>query len=198
MEIIYKDILKAVCAGVAISIGCVAYLSTGSALTFPIGLFIVCTFGFNLFTGKVCFAKLKHAPYLVVCLVFNLLSAFLMGYIIRLCKPNLIDIAVNITSDKLNEGLALIPLAILCNVLIFVAVSLYRNETSTVVGVFGLYLSTAIFVMCGFEHCVANAFYFGLANKITFRTISYLLINIIFNAVGGILSDKIVKYLRIS
>lgn len=46
--------------GMCIAIGGAAFLSVDSkplgALFFTVGLFMVCTFGFNLFTGKICWA----------------------------------------------------------------------------------------------------------------------------------------------
>ena len=195
---IVKYILSSVFAGIAISIGCIVYLTSGLAWAFPIGLFIVCTFGLNLFTGKVCFSKLKDAPYLAVCIIFNEIAAFSTGYIFSFCKTPLMKVAKGLVSVKYNSGyFNLIILAILCNVLIFVAVGTYFSENLlSIVRLFGLYFSTVIFVLCGFEHCVANAFYFGLAREISLHSVIYLILNIIFNAVGGVFSYRIIGFIH--
>ncbi len=48
---------KAAAAGVSISIGATVYLACESrllgAMLFTIGLFVICAFGLNLFTGKI-------------------------------------------------------------------------------------------------------------------------------------------------
>lgn len=192
-----KLILASISAGISISIGCIAFLSSGLPWTFPIGLFIVCSFNLMLFTGKICYAESDDIGNMLVCLLFNVLASLGMGFLIRYSKPVLIPRAVEMVNAKLNEGLALIPLAILCNVLIFVAVESYKREDlSPVIRLFGLYFATAIFVTCGFEHCVANAFYIGLAGNIGWKSISYLAVNAIFNAVGGITAHRVATTCR--
>ena len=49
-----------------------------------------------------------------------------------------------------------------------------------------LYLGVVVFIICGFEHCVANMFYFTLAGVWSIETIKYLLVMTLGNAVGGI------------
>ena len=55
-----KEFLLGILAGLSISIGCIAFLSSGDkiigSLFFVIGLFMILNFNFNLFTGKVCYA----------------------------------------------------------------------------------------------------------------------------------------------
>ena len=56
-----KTFVLAVLAGISIGLGGLVFLSVddrviGAAL-FTIGLFTVCTFGLNLYTGKVCYSN---------------------------------------------------------------------------------------------------------------------------------------------
>ena len=55
-----KKFSSAVLAGICIGIGGCAFLSLESkligALFFTVGLFTICTFRLDLFTGKVCYA----------------------------------------------------------------------------------------------------------------------------------------------
>ena len=56
---IVKTFIKAIVAGMFIGIGGSAFLMienkvVGSVM-FAVGLFAICTMGFNLFTGKVCY-----------------------------------------------------------------------------------------------------------------------------------------------
>ena len=58
-----KLFVSSVLGGVCIGLGGVAYLSLenrlAGALFFTVGLFTICTFGFHLFTGKVCYVFQK-------------------------------------------------------------------------------------------------------------------------------------------
>ena len=62
-----NDFLMAVLAGAAISIGGTVFLSLDNkvlgALFFCVGLFMVCTLGLNLYTGKVCYLPGKKWDY---------------------------------------------------------------------------------------------------------------------------------------
>ena len=54
-----KLFVSSVLGGACIGLGGVAYLSLENRLAgelfFTVGLFTICTFGFHLFTGKVCY-----------------------------------------------------------------------------------------------------------------------------------------------
>ena len=65
--VFWKSILSGCLAGAAIALGGTAFLSLENkvlgALFFCIGLFSVCTMGFKLFTGKVCYVFEKDKSY---------------------------------------------------------------------------------------------------------------------------------------
>ena len=44
-----------------------------------------------------------------------------------------------------------------------------------------------MFILAGFEHSIANMFYFGAANMLNLQSIGYLCIVILGNAIGGML-----------
>ena len=58
-----KLFVSSALGGACIGLGGVAYLSLenrlAGALFFTVGLFTICTFGFHLFTGKVCYVFQK-------------------------------------------------------------------------------------------------------------------------------------------
>jgi formate/nitrite transporter FocA (FNT family) len=118
-----------------------------------------------------------------------------MGIIISYTKPGLVEQAQTMVTNKLNEGFAIIPLAMLCNAMIFVAVSCWTVSVSPAVRVFGLVFATMVFVYCGFEHCIANAFYFGLGRNACslLSAILFLLANAMWNGVGGIIARRILE-----
>ena len=65
--------LKSILAGLFIGIGGIAYLSVenkvvGAAL-FAVGLFTICTLGYNLYTGKLCYILDSDKKRKLPCLV---------------------------------------------------------------------------------------------------------------------------------
>ena len=88
-----NDFLMAVLAGAAISIGGTVFLSLDNkvlgALFFCLGLFMVCTLGLNLYTGKVCYLPGKKWDYVgFVGLVWlgNLVGAEIVALLLKLTR----------------------------------------------------------------------------------------------------------------
>ena len=57
-------------------------------------------------------------------------------------------------------------------------------------------LGVIVFILCGFEHCIANMYYFSVANIWNLNTLLYLLIMILGNSLGGMLiplCNKVIK-----
>lgn len=196
------DFLKAIPAGVCIAIGGLAYLSCVNkivgALFFTVGLFTILTFNFNLFTGKVCYAfenKPKYILNLFGIWCGNLVGAVCTGLFLRLTRlSSLTEKCLSVANIKLADGLASVfILAVLCNVLIFVAVHGFKNFKGELVRVLALFFGVSVFVLCGFEHCVANMFYFTFAGVWNFKTFGYLLIMTFGNICGGILAWAVAK-----
>lgn len=188
MKETFKIFISSIWAGIAISIGGIAFLCTKQAIFFPIGLLIVCSYQLYLFTGKIPYAKIHDIPKLIFVFIGNAVGASLMGVAFRYVKPSLTVSAMEICMNKLSEGWKIIPLAMLCNVMIFIAVDFFKTEDILpMFRVFVLWMATTTFVICGFEHCVANAFYFSLAGLFNLNVLIYLVTNMIWNAIGGIL-----------
>ena len=45
----------------------------------------------------------------------------------------------------------------------------------------------AVFILCGFEHCVANMYYFSVAGMWSWKTLGWVLMMTLGNSVGGVL-----------
>ena len=181
-----------VLAGVMISIGCTVSLSVGGgipgALLFSVGLLGICVLQYSLFTGKVCYAKKEDTLRILFILIGNLIGTVGMGFLVRLVKPGLIEAAGTLSENKLAESWHVIILGILCNMLIYVAVEGFKREQHSAAGALLLVLCVMVFILCGFEHSIANSFYLTLGGKIgEARTWVWLIMNILGNAVGGLL-----------
>ena len=57
-----------------------------------------------------------------------------------------------------------------------------------------IFLCVIVFILCGFEHSIANMYYFSIAGLWGSKAFLYLLIMVLGNTVGGVfipLCDKI-------
>ncbi len=189
------DFVKAIPAGFFIALAGLAYLCCESkvvgALFFTVGLFCILVFNLNLFTGKICYAftaKPKYVFNLFAIWCGNFVGASGTGLFIRLIRlSSLIEKCTSIANAKLNDGLfSVFILAILCNILIFISVHGFNNFKSDLVRVIALFFGVSVFVLCGFEHCVANMFYFTFAGVWSAKAFGYLLIMTLGNIIGGI------------
>lgn len=188
--------LNAVLAGIAIAIGGVVYLSCDSkfvgASLFAVGLLAVCTLGLNLFTGKVCYVLDNKPAYLLEVLLIwlgNLAGTTLTGLLIRCTRlTGVAEKAYALCQVKLGDSLiSIFILAIFCNILIYLAVENYKNNPHEIGKYMAIYLGVVVFIMAGFEHCVANMFYFAVGGCWSGKTLLYLVVMTLGNTVGGLI-----------
>jgi formate/nitrite transporter FocA (FNT family) len=97
--------------------------------------------------------------------------------------------ALTICATKLLETIPKIfILSILCGMLMQYAVSNFAKTNN----IFVITFCIVVFIVCGFEHCIANMFYFAIANKLfSLQTLGYLIVNIFGNSVGGIIANRL-------
>lgn len=192
-----KTFVYGILAGISIAIGGTAFLSVESkalgALLFTVGLFTICTFGFSLFTGKVCYVFERDRDYAIdlpIIWLGNLCGTWLTAFVESQTRagPALAERAQSLCRVKLDDGLlSIFILAVLCNLLIFIAVDGYNKNPHELGKYLSLFFGVTVFILCGFEHCVANMYYFSMAGMWSMRTLGYVLIMTFGNAVGGVL-----------
>lgn len=187
-----RTITRAILAGAMIGTGGMAFLTVrGGALgafLFSIGLLSVFIGGFDLFTGKVSKIDISGIPRLLLILVGNFVGATITGIIFRaIASPDTINFAMDICDRKLLEGWKVILLGALCNVLIYMAC-----ETKDTIRII---LCVMVFILAGFEHSIANMFYFGVVSNVMpgWEVLRYLGMNVLGNAIGGILIFRLSK-----
>ncbi len=193
----YVDFLiKGFYAGILISIGGIAYLAIENKIVgsfiFSFGLLTICIYSFNLFTGKVGYVlvnKINYIIELLISLVGNFLGTFAVGSLMRLTRfTNYIDTATNIVNTKLNDNiLSIFILSIMCGMIMYIAVNNYKKETDVVGKYIAIFMGVMAFILCGFEHCVANMFYFSIAGIFSLKVFCYLLVMILGNSIGSII-----------
>ncbi|MBO4572559.1 MAG: formate/nitrite transporter family protein [Clostridia bacterium] len=206
MKNLLKDLLLAVMAGLSISIGCIAFLSSGDkaigAAAFAVGLFMVVNFKFNLFTGKVCYSLDNKPSYILRLLIIwvgNLIGALAVAGLMRLTRfDGLIETCKTIVAAKLGGSyLSSFVLGIFCNILIYLAVHGYSRFENSVAKFAALFFGVFIFVFCGFEHCVADMFYLAFAGSFTAESLFFLLFVTLGNIVGGLLLPAVDKLVNL-
>ena len=191
-----KTFVGGILAGISIAIGGTVFLSLDNkvlgALFFTVGLFAVCTFGFNLYTGKVCYVfdnDREYALGLPVIWLGNLCGAFLTAAAERATRigPALAEKAAALCSVKLGDGpVSIFLLSVFCNVLIWLAVEGFKNNPHPAGKYLSLFFGVAVFILCGFEHCVANMYYFSMAGMWRWKTLGWVLVMTAGNSVGGV------------
>lgn len=198
-----KILVRAILAGVMISIGGTIYLVLENkmlgAFLFSIGLYAICSFGLNLYTGKIGYVIDNKPKYLIelgITLLGNLIGTIGCGYLLFLTRQGdkLRTIAKSICEVKLNDNLlSIFILAIFCGIIMYLAVDLFKKLTDF--GRYmGIFMGITVFILAGFEHCVANMYYFSAANMWTWKTILYVLVMVAGNSVGSILLALGMKY----
>ena len=202
-----SDAMLGFLAGLVITLGATAYLSLEStmagALMFTVGLFAICSFGWNLFTGKVCYSFGKGPRYigfLAVVWLSNFAGAAAGGALVRATRlTGVVERAQALAATKLGDSLlSVLVLAIFCNILIYIAVEGYRSIQHELGKYLAVFFGVTVFVVCGFEHCIANMYYFTVsgawfiggaelaANGLTSPFV-FIIVNTLGNVVGGLL-----------
>ena len=185
-----KLIIDGIKAGIMIAIGGSVFLSCENryigAILFSVALLCICLKGYSLFTGKVGYLPENHskeAVKILLCgLLGNIVSTILLGFAVSFAIPALGEAAKVICEAKLSqEALQTFVRAFFCGVLMYMAVSTYR-EKGTLAGIF---FCVPVFILSGFEHSIANMFYFGASGMINMDSVIYLAVVIAGNSVGG-------------
>ncbi len=182
------------------------------ALVFPVGLMMVLTVGAELFTGncllvlpllqqKITVGKMLRNWGLVYLgnLIGSLMVACLVVYsgLPSLFGGALGETIVNTAAAKasLSPSAGLLR-GILCNILVCLAVWISFAADEQAGKIIGLFLPTMLFVLCGFEHSIANMYFIPagmmaqgihpLSNAVSFSGFLSNLLPVTFgNILGG-------------
>lgn len=175
-----EETAKSVMAGMAIALGCCLYLlapnSIIGALLFSCGLLCVRIYKLNLFTGKIQFIGTKeYTPwfYLRVLLCNFFGAACIAAVTFKLTH----DAAAALMTSKIAQPflIALIK-GIGCGMLMSLAT--YKDSPLWI-----CLLCVPAFILAGFNHCIADAYYIIAGWNISWGFVATILGNIL----GGML-----------
>lgn len=156
---------RGILAGICISMGGAIYLKVGGvagAVLFAFGLIAVVSLGLNLFTGKAQFvwpgqhfASISQGgmPWLLAILLLNIAGCAAMALLFS--SPDMQEASVGILMKRLaNEPLRNLFLSMGCGFIMTLAVQ-GAAKGKWLPLLFGI----PAFILCGFPHCIADAFY---------------------------------------
>lgn len=197
MKRLLNIFVSSIGAGLLISIGGFVYLALKDvnqylgAFLFSIGLLVIISFGLYLYTGKVGYIfdnKKNFLLDLLVCYFGNLCGAVSSGYILRLVRNNYFEVAEKVVKMKIDDNIgSILILSVFCGMLIYLAVDIQKREVSNIVKTLGIILPVMVFILSGFEHCVANMFYISYANYWSLKMVLYIVIMSLGNGVGSLI-----------
>ena len=196
-----KMFLLSIGAGLAISIGGTVYLSVDNkiigSLLFAVGLYAIVLNGLFLYTGKVGYLvdqsdKIEYLGLLAITWLGNLAGTWIGAVAVLNTRiQGIRENAVGICETKLADGpLSIFLLAIFCGILMYIAVDGFREKENPLI----LFICVSVFILSGFEHCIANMFYFSIAGAWSLKTIVYLIIMTLGNSLGGVLIPSLKKW----
>lgn len=181
--------------GFAIGLGGTVYLSCENkyfgAFLFGTGLFIILTFNFSLFTGKVGYMVVRKITYLLelaVVWIGNLVGTVIMGSMVLNTRisQGIVQKADDICKIKFSDNLiSIFILAFFCGMLMFIAAEGYKKISNPLGQILVVFLPVILFILSGYEHCIANMFYFTVSKNWSPNAILYLLVMTLGNSFGG-------------
>lgn len=185
---IIKLIMGGILGGISIAIGANAstvimhnisnpgLAKIASAFVFPLGLILIVMFGAELFTGntlmlsgvlskKIKFSQLINT--LTIVFFSNFIGCIVVAGVVVLAKQfdmsdGLLGAVVikNVIPKVQHSVISAFFSGILCNIIVCSAVFL-TSRANTVCGKYlSIFFPIFAFVICGFEHCVANMYFF--------------------------------------
>lgn len=180
-----KMFIKSIYAGIMISIGCIVYLSVENrivgSLLFSFGLLTIVTQGFYLYTGKIGFvSKIKELLDMLIVVIGNYIGTFIVAVIAKTAHLNINSL--ELVNKKLdNHIIHIFILSIFCGVMMYLAIDNYNKSKNVIF----IIMPVMIFILSGFEHSVANMFYFNYAGMYSLKSFCYILVMLIGNGIGA-------------
>ena len=162
-----KTFRSALFAGIYIGTAGFGFLAAGiqsqygalaGAILFALGLLSIVGYKLKLFTGTAGFIQKNEIGSLFTILLGNIIGCLSIA-LLTSCSPMADAIksaATNIMLMRMETGVVGCGLlAIGCGLLMTTAVHFARQKN-----IFPLLLAVPLFIVCGFPHCVADAFYY--------------------------------------
>lgn len=192
-EFLWKRVLSySILAGCMIGLAGIVNLSVDNkflgAFLFSFGLITILAQGLFLYTGKIGTINLSTSEkfLLPVIILGNFIGTNIIAWGVRFTRFGdvLNQNAQVIVQNKLADSwFSVLLLSIGCGIMMYLAVKGWMENTSTWLIVI---LPVMIFILSGFEHSIANMFYFAMACEYSLKAFGYIFIMLIGNAIGSL------------
>ena len=161
-----KTLRSSIFAGIFIGTAGFGFLASGiqsetygplvGAILFSLGLLSVVGYKLKLYTGTAGFIQKNEVGNLFFILFGNILGCLCLGLISRISTMDIQGAAQKVLELRLETGAIRCGLlGIPCGFLMTTAVRFAREKHYI-----PLLLAVPLFIVCGFTHCVADAFYY--------------------------------------
>ncbi len=217
---VLNTLLLAILAGIYISLGATGFITMSSAFgeqlsglgkflgaaLFPVGLMLVILCGAELFTGNnlisIAFFAKKISFWRVIrnwLLVFlgNALGCYFFAFVLAessILNDNAVNFVLSVASSKVSMTFMQALLrGFMCNLLVALACWMQTSCQDTAGKILAIFFPVLLFVVCGYEHSVANLFYIPLGQFLgsEVTVLSMWLNNILPVALGNILAGGV-------
>lgn len=181
---------RSILAGVMIGLAGVVNLSVDNkflgAFLFSFGLITIVARGLYLYTGKIGMINLSAEWILIpFYIVGNFLGTNIVAWSMRCTRfgDTLNQAAQIIAQNKLADNwVSILFLSIGCGIMMYLAVKGYQDNSNWLLVI----LPVMIFILSGFEHSIANMFYFAMVGEYSLKAFGYIFIMLIGNAIGSL------------
>ena len=202
-----RQLVSAILAGMLIGMGGTVFLSQSNPVVgsflFAVGLYTIVAFQLHLFTGKIGYTPFQKPIYIIELAITwfgNLLGTGLTALMVKNSRIGgpLVEKVLGIADVKLSDSfLSIFLLAIFCGMLMFIAVDCYRNLQGSTLRCIGVFVPVMVFILSGFEHVIANMYYFSLAGAWSAHCVMSIIVMTLGNAVGGMLIPLYLKIFKV-
>ena len=162
IKILRSSVLAGICIGIAgfgflaSGVQSAAYGSAVGAVLFSFGLLTVVGYKLKLYTGTAGFINRNEIGDLFLILFGNIIGCLCVGMLARVSPLGIQEAAQKVLQVRMDCGaLKCGLLAIGCGFIMTTAVNFARKGQFL-----PLLFGVPLFIVCGFPHCVADAFYF--------------------------------------
>lgn len=185
---------------------------------FSFGLILICNFNFNLYTGKICYLFddinyyssskivmkkiLGKIITLSLIILGNLIGTLIFANLLKLVMVDnsinntLMETLKNSVETKINyQWFEMIGLSFFCGMLVYIAVEGFKKIDNQFGKYVVLILAIGGFIVMGFEHSIANMFYYFLSGNYSLMALLSLLLCVIGNSLGGLFIPLVNKIL---
>ena len=176
------------------------------AAVFPVGLILVVVAGAELFTGNNLMTLAVMNKKITLSQMFrnwgvvwvtNLVGSVFLALIVfygGILDGDAGTKAIAIAESKASlDVMALILRGILCNILVVLAVWMATSSQDIISKLFSCWFPVMLFVLCGFEHSIANMFFIPMGMLLGAKvTMVALIKNLVFVTIGNILGGAII------